>query len=92
MPSLAQIVGSLLLHQGDAADPELIHWLKDRMDAIIGLEPWVMVVITAGVVMAIPMAIGLLYYYQQRRYGTPQGEVTGPATSGDALVREQEIE
>ena len=31
------------LHQGDAADPELIHWLKDRMDEIIGVGPWVMV-------------------------------------------------
>ena len=61
----------VLLHQGDAADPELIHWLKDRMDEIFGLGPWAMVGATAGIVIAIPVAIGLLYLYQQRRGGTP---------------------
>ena len=71
MPSLAQIVGTLLLHQGDAADPELIHWLKDQMDEIIGLGPWVMVGMMAGIVVAIPVAIGALYLYQQRRHGSP---------------------
>ena len=68
MSDLFRIV---LLHAGDTADPELIHWLKDRMDAIIGLGPWAMVGITAAIVISIPTAIGLVYYYQQRRYGSP---------------------
>lgn len=59
------------LHQGDAADPELIHWLKDRMDEILGLGPWAMVGLMGGLVIAIPVGIGLFYYYQQRRTGTP---------------------
>ena len=59
------------LHQGDAADPELVHWLKDRMDEIIGLGPWAMVGLMGGLVIAIPVGIGLFYYYQQRRAGTP---------------------
>ena len=59
------------LHQGDAADPELIHWLKDRMDEIIGVGPWVMVGAMGGIVVAIPAAIGLFYYWQQRRGGSP---------------------
>ena len=71
MPSLAEIMGSVLLHQGDAADPELIHWLKDQMDEIIGLGPWVMVAMMGAVVIAIPVAIGILYLYQQRRHGSP---------------------
>ena len=71
MPSLAQILGSVLLHQGDAADPELIHWLKDQMDEIIGLGPWVMVAMMGAIVIAIPVAIGILYIYQQRRHGSP---------------------
>ncbi len=70
MPSLTQILGSILLHQGDAADPELIHWLKDQMDEIIGLGPWVMVAMMGAVVIAIPVAIGILYVYQQRRHGS----------------------
>ncbi len=69
MPDLAQMFRMVLLHQGDAADAELIHWLKDQMDEILGLDPWVMVAATSAIVVAIPVAIGLFYYYQQRRGG-----------------------
>ena len=71
MPDPAQILSAILLHQGDAADPELIHWLKDQMDEILGLGPWVMVGMMGAIVVAIPAAIGLFYLYQQRRGGTP---------------------
>lgn len=68
--SLAGLLYRLMpLHQGDAADPELVHWLKDRMDEIIGLGPWTMVGLMGGLVIAIPVGIGLFYYYQQRRAG-----------------------
>ena len=70
MLSLGGLFSMTLLHQGDAADPELIHWLKDRMDEIFGVGPWVMVGATGAIVVAIPVAIGLFYYYQQRRGGT----------------------
>ncbi len=71
MPDPFQLFRWILLHQGDAADPELIHWLKERMDEIFGLEPWVMVAITASIIIAVPAAICLFYLYQQRRGGTP---------------------
>ena len=71
MPDVLYMFRSILLHQGDAADPELIHWLKDQMDEILGLDPWVMVGMMAAIVVAIPAAIGLFYLYQQRRGGTP---------------------
>ena len=71
MPDLSNILGMVLLHQGDAADPELIHWLKDQMDEILGVSPWVMVGAMGAIVIAIPAAIGLFYIYQQRRGGSP---------------------
>lgn len=70
MPDVIQAFRLFLLHQGDAADPELIHWLKDQMDAILGLGPWAMVGMMGAIVIVIPLAIGLFYYYQQRRGGT----------------------
>jgi hypothetical protein len=71
MPDPARLFSMILLHQGDAADPELIHWLKERMDEIFGVGPWGMVGATAAIVVAIPVAILLFYFYQQRRGGTP---------------------
>ena len=71
MPDLTQLLSSILLHQGDAADPELIHWLKDQLDEIIGLGPWVMVGMMAAIVIAIPVGIGILYFFQQRRHEPP---------------------
>ena len=71
MPDPARLFSMILLHQGDAADPELIHWLKERMDEIFGVGPWAMVGATAAIVVAIPVAIGIFYFYQQRRGGTP---------------------
>ena len=71
MPDLSHLISFPLLHQGDAADPELIHFLKEQMDEILGLGPWVMVGATAAIVIAIPLAIGIFYYYQQRRHGSP---------------------
>lgn len=71
MPEPGQAFRLILLHQGDAADPELIHWLKDRMDEILGVGPWGMVAATGAIVIAIPAAIGLFYFYQQRRSGAP---------------------
>ena len=66
MPDLGLPFRLFLLHQGDAADPELIHWLKDQMDEILGVGPWAMVAAMAAIVIAIPAAIGLLYFYQHR--------------------------
>ena len=73
MPDLFQAFRLFLLHQGDAADPELIHWLKDQMDEILGVGPWAMVAAMAAIVIAIPAAIGLLYFYQNRRSDPPPG-------------------
>ena len=57
----------ILAHQGDSADPELLHWIKERLDSIFGSEPWVMAVIMGFVVLAIPVSVGFLYLMQANR-------------------------
>ena len=57
----------ILAHQGDSADPELLHWIKERLDGVFGSEPWVMVVIMGFVVLAIPVSVGFFYLMQANR-------------------------
>ena len=57
----------ILAHQGDSADPELLHWIKERLDGVFGSEPWVMVVMMGFVVLAIPVSVGFLYLMQANR-------------------------
>ena len=75
----------ILAHQGDSADPELLHWIKERLDSIFGSEPWVMVVIMGFVVLAIPVSVGFLYLMQANRRAAAELSVDQAGTErGDA--------
>ena len=52
---MAAFLSFILAHQGDAADPELIHWIKERRDQLFGLGPW-----AVGVVMGLMPTKGLV--------------------------------
>ena len=71
MPQPIRLVRAVLAHQGDAADPELLHWIKDRLDETLGLQPWVVVAIIAVFILLVPAAVMLAYYLQQRRRSDP---------------------
>ena len=60
---------SLLAHHSEAADPDLLEWIKDRLDAIFGLGPMVIVIVLGLVMLAIPAAILVVYFTQRRRAG-----------------------
>jgi hypothetical protein len=55
------------LHHEAAGDPALMEWIKDRMDAVFGLDPAAMVAICGLMVLAIPVAILVAYTLQRRR-------------------------
>ena len=57
----------ILAHQGDSADPELLHWIKERLAAIFGPEPGVIVAIMGFAVLAIPVSVGVFYLMQANR-------------------------
>ena len=67
---MASLFRFILAHQGDSADPELLHWIKERMDAIFGSGPWVMVALMGFFILAIPVCIGALYLMQSNRNTT----------------------
>ena len=54
-------------HHDDIVDPDFLAWLKARLDHLITLDPWVLIVILTIVVLAIPAAIVGFYLYQQWR-------------------------
>ena len=64
------ILLSLALHHGEAADPELLIWIKQRLDLLLGLGPWTIVAFVALLIVAFPTALVLFYVVQNRRPGS----------------------
>lgn len=60
---------SIAAHHADAADPDLLEWIKDRLDHLINLDAWVVVVVLALILLSIPVSVVTLYLVQRRRYG-----------------------
>ena len=64
---LAGLLLGLAAHHDEIVDPDFLAWLKARLDHLISLDPWVLVVILTTIVLAIPAAIVGFYLYQQWR-------------------------
>ena len=57
---------SITPHQGEPGDPELLHWIKDRIDNLLGLDAWAIVAITGLMIVLMPPG-GLAFYLLQHR-------------------------
>ena len=64
------ILLSLAFHHGETADPELLVWIKQRLDLLLGLGPWTIVALVAMLIVAFPVALVLFYLLQNRRPGS----------------------
>ena len=60
-------ISFILAHQSGAADPELLHWIKEQLDQIFGAGPWVVVVVMSLVILAIPVFVVAVYLLQAKR-------------------------
>ncbi len=54
-------------HHGEAADPELLAWIKQLLDQVLGSAGWVVIVIVGLALVAFPIGLVLLYITQLRR-------------------------
>ena len=61
----------LLAHHEGAADPDLLDQIKERLDSLIGLDAWAVVLLLVVVIVAIPVGIMVLFALQ-RRWAGPQ--------------------
>ena len=64
---MASIISFILAHQSDAANPELLHWIKERLDSIFVTGPWVVVAIMGIIIVSIPVFIIVVYLMQSKR-------------------------
>ena len=58
---------SVLAHHSEAADPELIEWIKHQIDAIFGLGPATIVIVLGLVIVAMPLAVVGFYLVHRAR-------------------------
>lgn len=58
-------------HQSGAGDPVLLDWIKDLLDAVLGLGAGTIVIGLGLVVIAMPVAIMAVYMTQRARQGRP---------------------
>ena len=58
---------SVALHHGEPGDPDLFEWIMQRLDALISLEPAVIIAVLGLVVVMIPAAILVVYAIYRRK-------------------------
>ena len=57
----------LLPHHADAADPELLEAIMERIDAIVPLGPVGMIIVLTAFILAVPLLV--LFIYSRYRGG-----------------------
>ena len=60
---------SIAAHHSEAADPDLLEWIKNRLDHLLNLDAWVVVALLGLILLSIPVSVVTLYLVQRRRYG-----------------------
>lgn len=78
------IVLSLAEHHGEAADPDLLGWIKGFLDHVFDLGPWTVVAALGLFIVSIPVGISAFYLWQQRRRPRPDAPGTQDSASEDA--------
>ena len=58
---------SMLAHHSEPGDPVLLGWIKDQIDALLGLGPSAIVIALGLVIVAIPVSIAVFYLMQRAR-------------------------
>ena len=66
---LMMILWSVAAHHSEAADPDLLEWIKSRLDHLLNLDAWVVVALLGLLWWLIPVSVVTLYLVQRRRYG-----------------------
>ncbi len=58
---------SVLAHHSEPGDPVLMEWIRHQIDSILGLGPAAIVIGLGAVIVAIPLAIMIVFMAQRMR-------------------------
>ena len=58
---------TIFTHHSEPGDPVLLGWIKDQIDEVLGLGPETIVIGLGLIVIAMPVAIMLVYLSQRTR-------------------------
>ena len=64
-------------HHGEAANPELLAWIKQLLDHVVGSAEWVIVATVGLALVAFPIGLVLFYLTQQRRDRSDSYQASG---------------
>jgi hypothetical protein len=56
-----------LAHHGEPGDPDLLVWIRDQIDAVVGLGATGMVIVLGAVIVAVPLAIMAVFLVHRAR-------------------------
>ena len=76
------LIYDFLAHHGEPADPTLLVWIKHRLDQLLDLGPWTVVLLLGLVLVVIPVGLMVLYWTQRDRIPPPPPVLDEP--SGDS--------
>ena len=63
------ILWSIVAHHPGSADPDLLEWIKSRLDQLLHLDAWAVVALLGLMLLLIPVSVVTLYLVQRRRLG-----------------------
>ena len=61
------VVGRVLAHHTEPVDPDLVDWLRHKIDDVLGLDSAVMVYMLGAVIIVFPLILLALVWRQRRR-------------------------
>ena len=62
-------LSSGLAHHSEPGDPVLLSWLRDQIDAVVGLDPVTIVMLLAVVIVLMPVGIMVLFWVHRKGQG-----------------------
>jgi hypothetical protein len=66
------VVSRVLAHHTEPVDPQLVDWLRHKIDDVLGLDSTLMVFALGAVIVLFPLGLLTLVWIQRRKASRPR--------------------